>query len=525
MPEPKPFHSLFTASGGLLLIVLRFGALLGAMMSITSGVSLKWDSNPEGDIAGYKVFYGTDKHTIQLAQTRDVGQTTSCIIRDLMPSTLYYFAVQAYNTAGSHSVLSEVIAHTTHEANSGVVKDANGESLHVLGGKVPLGFVNLGAICEARTLTFTNNGTDTLTNLSFALAGMFPDDFQITGISNQGTLLASSLEPYESITFGIIFSPGGDGLREAVLSLTSDQSSTPLFEATLSGSGSILFEPWLDSKGAPGGTDGNPDGDALNNLLEYAFGTNPMKAQGTTVTPGAGGLLASRGTPGVRVLTTPAFQFRGMFARRKDHANIGLIYQTQFSADLKVWVDSTATPVVDGGDDEIEAVSVSAPATINGQVPRFFRVGVLQKGKLPLATWLAAQGASGGTTGNSDSDGLNNFFEFAFGTDPSVAQSKPAAEANGLLVSRGAPTVRLHGSPGASGFEFSGLFCRRMDRAAHGIAYKPQFSVDLVNWVDATEAPTIRANDGEIEVVMVQPPNSINGMPARFFRVAVSIAP
>ena len=95
------------------------------------------------------------------------------------------------------------------------------------------------------------------------------------------------------------------------------------------------------------------------------------------------------------------------------------------------------------------------------------------------------------------------------------------SEVNGLLASRGAPAARITTEPG---FEFSGLFCRRKDRASHGLVYKPQFSADLKIWVTSPYGPLVRADDGEVEVVSVRAPNSINGMPARFFRVAVSIA-
>lgn len=521
MPEPKPFHRLRPTSAGLLPCLMRLGTLLYGMTTIGCGLTLEWDPNPEGEISGYIVYYGTDDK-LQFPTIVDVGNTTHCPLHDLAPGTAYYFAVQAYNAAGIRSDLCQPIMYTTPRADSGLVISAGGEPMPALGGKIPLGFVNLGAICEARSFTFTNNGTVTLTNISFALNGANAGDFRIAGNADRSAVLAQSLAPGGSITFGIAFSPSGTGLREAILSLTSDQSSTPLFETTVSGNGSILFDTWLSSKGVTGGAGGNPDGDALNNLFEYAFGTNPSSAQATAVAAGAEGQLVSRGAPAVRVQTTPALDFRGLFARRKDHANTGLIYQTQFSADLKVWVNSTAKPVVEGYDGEIEAVSVSAPASINGLSPRFFRVGVIQKGKLPLPDWLAACGASGGTTGNPDGDGLNNLFEYAFGTDPTVAQPNATSEVNGLVASRGAPAAQIITQPG---FPFRGVFCRRKDRDSKGLIYTPQFSANLRAWVSSPYPTVVRADDGEIEVVSVQSPDSIDGKPAHFFRVAVSITP
>jgi hypothetical protein len=504
----------------MLLIVLRFAVLLGGMSTFASALTLGWNSNPESDIAGYVVYYGTDSGN--LTQTLDVGQTTSCVLSGLASSTTYYFAVQAYNTAGLYSGVSPQISFTTKRADSGMVQDSAGGTLPVFGGKVQLGFVKLGAICETRIFTFTNNGSVSLTNLTFSLGGAASGDFRILGDSIQDNLLALSLNPGASITFGITFSPSVTGFREAFLKLTAEQSENSLFEASLNGNGSLSFEPWLTSQGVAGGAGGNPDGDTLNNFFEYAFGTNPTAAQGTTVAAGTGGQLVSRGAPGVRVRTTPSFEFRGLFARRKDHSNVGLIYRTQFSADLQSWADSTAIPVVEGDDGEIEAVSVSAPTSINGKIPRFFRVAVLREGKLSMPDWLTAHGASGGVTGNSDGDALNNLFEFAFGTNPTKAQSNAAAEVNGLLVSRGAPTARIITQPS---FQFSGLFCRRKDRSSKGLIYQPQFSATLNSWVDSPYPAVIRADDGEIEVVSVQAPNSIDGKPARFFRVMVSIAP
>ena len=203
----------------------------------------------------------------------------------------------------------------------------------------------------------------------------------------------------------------------------------------------------------------------------------------------------------------------------------GLRYQPQFSADLLTWQDATALPVTVADDGEIEIVAVTAPEMIGGMPARFFRVGVSQRGPLTYEEWTVAHSLADGDQGNTDGDALNNLMEFAFGTDPKVAQASSAAESAGAVAGRGAPNVRVNGTPGAAGFEFNGIFCRRKDRAQTGVNYRPQFSADLITWQDATATAAVLADDGEIEVVAVRAPDSIGGEAPRFFRVGVLRGP
>ena len=74
-------------------------AIVAGTASAAGAATASWDPNPEPDVAGYKLSYGTqpDVHSVVL----DVGNVTTYHF-DLAPGR-YYVVVQAYNTAGELS--------------------------------------------------------------------------------------------------------------------------------------------------------------------------------------------------------------------------------------------------------------------------------------------------------------------------------------------------------------------------------------------------------------------------------------
>jgi hypothetical protein len=72
-------------------------------------VTLAWDKNPESDIAGYKVHYGTS--TGNYDYSVDVGNYSSCTISGLQEGTIYYFAATAYDTENFESDFSKEFAY------------------------------------------------------------------------------------------------------------------------------------------------------------------------------------------------------------------------------------------------------------------------------------------------------------------------------------------------------------------------------------------------------------------------------
>ena len=86
-----------------ILTIVAF-ALLTTFPAYAADVTGSWDANTESDLAGYKIYYGTESgnYTVSL----DVGNATSATIDSLDSNTTYFFAVTAYDNAGNESDLS-----------------------------------------------------------------------------------------------------------------------------------------------------------------------------------------------------------------------------------------------------------------------------------------------------------------------------------------------------------------------------------------------------------------------------------
>ena len=103
------FSKLVTRPTAALLPLLCLGLLFSSRITgLAESVTLAWDRNPETDVTGYQLYYGTNSGIY--SQTVNVGNTTEVVIPDLESRTTYYAVVTAYNTAGLESFLSEELA-------------------------------------------------------------------------------------------------------------------------------------------------------------------------------------------------------------------------------------------------------------------------------------------------------------------------------------------------------------------------------------------------------------------------------
>ncbi len=92
-----PTRDLWVSFVLLLLLLLTYPLSAGELI-------LSWMANTESDLAGYKIYYGTQPRVY--TSTIDVGLSTSYEFSALEDSVRYYFAVTAYDYWSNESAPS-----------------------------------------------------------------------------------------------------------------------------------------------------------------------------------------------------------------------------------------------------------------------------------------------------------------------------------------------------------------------------------------------------------------------------------
>ena len=100
--------------GRLAVLLLALGMTAAQGIESNGTVTLEWDANPETDVAGYKLYYGTVSGTVSGTYARiiDAGNATFVDVPDMISNFTYYFVVKAYNSQGVESPPSNEVAYT-----------------------------------------------------------------------------------------------------------------------------------------------------------------------------------------------------------------------------------------------------------------------------------------------------------------------------------------------------------------------------------------------------------------------------
>jgi hypothetical protein len=136
-----------------ILFLLVVTLLLGSASALRAAtVTAAWNANPESNIAGYQLSYGTQ--TGVYTTTVDVGNVTSRILT-LTNGQRYYFAVKAYNISATSAYSAEVFFDVP--ASTAVTISSLSSTSGWVGRSVTIAGTNFGASQGASTVTF--NGT------------------------------------------------------------------------------------------------------------------------------------------------------------------------------------------------------------------------------------------------------------------------------------------------------------------------------------------------------------------------------
>ena len=96
------------------LATLLFATLILSIELIASAyaaeITLAWDANTEPDLAGYKIYYGTDSR--DYGEPIDVGDVTKVTLVGFETGKTYYFAATAYDEDDNESAYSEELVNT-----------------------------------------------------------------------------------------------------------------------------------------------------------------------------------------------------------------------------------------------------------------------------------------------------------------------------------------------------------------------------------------------------------------------------
>jgi hypothetical protein len=227
-------------------------------LDIPGTVSFAWDANPETDVAGYIVHYGSASGS--LSQRLHVDTSPTATVSGLEPGNTYYFAVQAFNTAGLNSLLSSEVSVTIPvlDAPEISVRQASGNVLVSAQGTIHVGSASVGSPAATEVITISNVGTTALAGLSLSTTDQ---EFTVSSLST------TTLAPGASVNFGVTFTPSAAGSRSASVAIASNDSDENPFVIHFAGTGQTSPEIAIEQPGGINLIDGSANVHFSNSTL------------------------------------------------------------------------------------------------------------------------------------------------------------------------------------------------------------------------------------------------------------------
>jgi autotransporter-associated beta strand protein len=377
------------------------------MSGITAGASTNAGGNSTLSLTG-----GTFAATTFSALSGGNNSTSTINIGDTAQVTLPVFPTNAKGAGSTRTItfdsttgfLSPLAASATYlpaGTFDNAYLTANGAKFNVGAGKdITIGQKLENAPAATGTLTKQGLGVLTLTGANdytgdttvslgtlALVGGTHASPITVSSGASLGFTLLSPTTSTSTfnVTLGTIKITGTPTLPSyTLISSSAGITGTPVLDTPIAGYflkkvGNTLvlespYEIWAVATGATGGKTGNPDGDALTNLQEYAFGTDPTVISTGPITY-SGALVTGTGLP---VPEEISGVYYALFGRRTDYLAAGLTYTVQFSAGLDQWTPSAIGLTTVATDGVIDAVRIPFPNLVptpsGPKKPAFFRV-------------------------------------------------------------------------------------------------------------------------------------------------------
>lgn len=226
--------SRFARIAALATILL---ARMGQGEAVAGQVALAWDANPEPDIAGYKLYYGTVSGSY--GAPIDVGNVTTHTVPNLTDGLTYFFATTAYDAFGNQSGYSNEVTFTVPgvvemDLLGNGVPIADGDSTPTVLDHTDFGGTRLTGGTVTRTFTIRNTGSGLLIlpgTPRVAVGGANAADFTVT------VQPADSVAAGGATTFLVRFDPSAAGTREASISIANNDANENPYDFAIRGRG------------------------------------------------------------------------------------------------------------------------------------------------------------------------------------------------------------------------------------------------------------------------------------------------
>lgn len=331
--------------------------LLSALPLSAGSITLDWFRNPEPDIAGYKVYYGTVSG--QYTTSANAGTSTNITISGLTGGQTYFFAATAYNTAGRESKpsteISSLIADSTGpQSNSPPSITAPANFSAAKNTATPISGISLfdadaGSANVTVTIAATRGTISLRTNVAGGLTGAQVAFNRTASVQISAPIAAINATFANSnglVYTGLLNLVGPDVLTFNVNDNGNSGLGGPLTassQVTANVTGDSV-DTWRNAyfntadlidpaKSNIWGDDADPDQDGFSDLQEYGLARDPLVRES-----GTNGLFGSQETISGQLYNTLTFNMR------KNETAVQ--YIVEVSADNTTWLSGPANVIL-----------------------------------------------------------------------------------------------------------------------------------------------------------------------------------